>query len=63
MTRPQKACRGERNGRSKLTDGQVREIREIYAAGEVSQELLAKQFGVCQSSICRIVRREWWSHI
>jgi hypothetical protein len=53
---------GERNGRSKLTVDQVREIRARHADGE-SQGSLAKQFGISHRSIQFIVRQIHWKHV
>lgn len=47
---------GERNGRCKLTDRQVAEIRDAYAVGDISQASLAARFGVVQVTISKIVR-------
>ena len=47
---------------AKLTDGQVREIRERYSRGEV-QISLARHYGVDQTTISLIVRREGWPHV
>lgn len=46
---------GQNNGRAKLTDMQVEEIRRTYATGESSQRDLAKKFDVTQSLISLIV--------
>lgn len=46
---------GEHHGLSKLTHIEVLEIRALYTAGNNQYEL-AKQFGVNQSQISRIVR-------
>lgn len=55
--------KGMRNGRVKLTDEQVREIRRLYAMGNTTILLLASQFGVSKSQIYNIIsgaqRREW----
>jgi hypothetical protein len=48
---------------AKLTDDRVREIRLRYATGKVSQSQLAREFGVAQISISRIVRQESWRHV
>lgn len=47
----------------KLTENQVREIREKYCTGSRSQVNLASEYGVRQSTISSIVIRESWSHI
>jgi hypothetical protein len=50
---------GERNGRSKLTASQVREIRRLSADG-VSRAALGRRFGVVPSAISMIVHRQHW---
>lgn len=54
---------GERNGHSKLNEAQVREIRERFAAGGVSQAQLARDYGVPQTQVSRIIRRTAWRHV
>lgn len=51
---------GEANGRAVLTSEQVRVIRATYAAGGISQQALANQFGVHQTAISKIVRHISW---
>lgn len=46
---------GERHGRSKVTDAQAEEIRSIYAAGGRSQTSIAKEYGLSQSQVSKIV--------
>ena len=55
--------RGEDNGTAKLTGNQVKEIRLRYASGMFSQPDLARQYGVDQASIWRIIHRRTWKHI
>lgn len=52
--------RGSRQGQAKLTDAQVREIRERRARGETGKSL-AGEFGVSEQSVCDIVKRRTWS--
>jgi hypothetical protein len=52
--------RGERNGQAKLTESQVREIRQMYADGKMSQRAIARLYGVGQDAISKIVRRKGW---
>jgi hypothetical protein len=54
---------GETNGQSKLTDEQVKEIRELYKTGTVSYAQLSHLFGVSVSVIGSIIRRERWIHV
>lgn len=48
--------------RTKLTDAQVQEIREVYAGGfgGVSYRELAAEFGVSRSTIAAIVTGKTW---
>jgi hypothetical protein len=55
--------RGELRPNAKLTAEKVREIRDSYAAGGVSQTSLAREHGVDQSVISEIVRRLRWTHV
>ena len=48
---------GETSPSAKLTDAQVTEIRERYAAGAVLQRELAAEFGVCCPTISMIINR------
>jgi predicted XRE-type DNA-binding protein len=48
---------------TKLAAKSVLEIRKRYAAGSVSQDRLAQIFGVSQSHIGRIVRKEEWRQL
>lgn len=48
--------RGQQNGNAKLSDEQVAELRARYVAGGVSQTQLAKEYGVIQPHISRLVR-------
>lgn len=60
---PDRLRRGEHHTQVKLTEQQVRWIRERYAAGGIYQYELAKQYGVSQTLISAIVRRKIWQHI
>lgn len=53
---------GELNGRAKLTEDQVNEIRRRYVKGSKDSNTvtLAKEFGVCQSHVSEIVRGLTW---
>lgn len=47
--------RGTASPNSRLTDDQVAEIRRRYAAGGVSQQKLADEYGVNQTTVSRVV--------
>jgi hypothetical protein len=57
--RKQRHCFGERNGKSKLTGEQVREIRIRYTAGE-SQKTLASEHEISQSHVSSICSGKFW---
>ena len=54
--------RGERSGRTHLTEKDVVEIRRLFAKGDLQKDL-AIQFGVADRTICAIVRRTSWKHL
>jgi hypothetical protein len=60
---PEKVRRGVDVKGSKLTEAQVREIRALYAAGTVSQDALARQYGMSQHAICCVIHRDTWKHV
>lgn len=55
--------RGDANPSSRLNETAVREIRELYAGGGVSQQQLAEKFGVQVMTINLAVRRKTWAHV
>ena len=55
--------KGIKNGRAKLSENQVLEIRKLYKAGEYTKTALGKMFGVSDVHIGSIIRRELWNHI
>lgn len=59
---PDKVLRGESNGSSKLSESDVREIRQLCASG-ISQAKVGKQFGICQQGVWGIVHRKKWAHV
>ena len=58
------AIRAEkRSGWRQLTEEQVREIRELYATGEITQQELGFEFDVEQSTVSKVVRRATWRKV
>lgn len=53
---------GEQNGRAKLTEEDVREIRALAASG-IPHRHLAEQFGVTKPCINDVVYRKNWKHV
>lgn len=54
---------GERNGRAKLNEESVREIRRLYAAGGTSIPKLAAKFGVGKSAVGYVVQGVTWPDV
>jgi hypothetical protein len=57
------SSQGETNPSAKLTEQQVREIRERHAVSGGSFAALARDYGVTGRQIGQIVRRKQWKHI
>lgn len=55
--------RGSKHGMSKLTEDQAVEIRRRYAAGGVTQQQLADEYGLRQSTISMICSKRNWKHL
>ena len=53
---------GELNGLSKLWEKDVKLLRHLASTGR-SQRELAKIFGISQSTVSKIVRRQVWIHV
>ena len=54
--------RGSQNGRAKLTNDQVVEIRKLFKSG-VSIYRIAKDYNAGWSTISHIVKGETWTHM
>jgi plasmid maintenance system antidote protein VapI len=48
---------------AKLTDHQVMAIREEYAKGNITQQMLAEKFGINRRTVSKIINRQRWAHI
>lgn len=57
-----RGARGTEGGNTSLTEATVREIRRRAAEGE-RQASIAREMGVAQTQVSRIVRRERWAHL
>lgn len=53
---------GTRNSQAKITDDDVREIRQLVDYG-VRRKEVAARFGICGSSVDNIVNRTTWGHV
>lgn len=54
---------GARNGRARLNEDQVREIRRRWAVGGIRQKALAHEYGVALVTIEEVIRRKKWRHV
>ena len=60
--RHSKTNRGQRNGRSKLTLDQVKEIRQLLKQDNLLQRQIAKMFGVTRMTISDIKGKRSWAN-
>ena len=58
-----KGKKGENNGSSKLTNGEVLEIRRLYQEGSVTLKQLGEIYGISISSIYNVVSFQTWKHL
>ena len=54
-------ARGSKNGRAKISENDVDSIKYLYSEGATQQEL-AQKFGICQTSISRVICGTTWKH-
>lgn len=54
---------GENNGRAKLKNNDISEIRQLYKNHKLTQTKLGKKFGVSQAQIGLIVNNKSWKHL
>lgn len=53
-------CRGETHGQSKLTESNVRDIRQLLASKRYKQREIAAMFGISQCTVADIgLKRRW----
>lgn len=57
-----KDAKGERNGRAKLTEEQIREIR-FFASKQVTMKEIAASYKLNPLHVGDIVRRKRWAHV
>lgn len=55
--------KGEKNGRAKLTEADVREIRRAWKTEPITQRQLAVRFKVSLPTVHRTIRGTQWGHI
>lgn len=60
---PKNPTKGEAHHKSKLNAEKVREIRRLYSEGLLSEDAIAVQYGVHQTTINCILRWKTWRHV
>ena len=55
-------AKGERAGRTKITEEQVIAIRKLWKTGRYLQKEIAEMYGVTGMNISHIVREKTWNH-
>jgi hypothetical protein len=63
MRREPQYVRGASAHNAKLTDDQVRVIRQRWRSGEVLQVVLAREYGISTTVICHIIHGHLWKHV
>jgi hypothetical protein len=58
-----RAAKGEKQHSSKLTEKQVKEIREKYSQGGTTQQKLGDEYKIGESTVSSIINRKIWTHI
>lgn len=53
----------KREGRTKLTEADVRHIRQLYFQAELSLRVIAEKFDVTKTQIHNIVRGKQWRDV
>ena len=55
--------RGSDHGNSKLTESQVKEIKDLLSTSNLSQREIAKMYSVTQTRISKIKLNKEWRHV
>jgi hypothetical protein len=55
-------ARGERHGRAKVTEQDVRDMRRLHREGVTLAEL-SRRFGIGETAVAAIVHRKHWVHV
>jgi hypothetical protein len=63
MVKKGRQQRGERQGRAKLTESDVRQIRQLWAEQQLTHAEIARRFGIGAPQVSRIGTRKRWKHV
>lgn len=62
MVAKSRQVKGKKNGRSKLTIKEVKEIRRLYRVKKISYSELRRRLGIHYINVRWIVRSEYWKY-
>ena len=54
---------GTKNGRAKLTESQVRQIRQAWESGTATVREMRVQFSISETLVRKIISRQLWAHV
>jgi len=60
---PERRPRGATHPKARLTEAQVVDLRQRYAAGTTTQRALAREYGVSRATIVAALERRSWHHV
>lgn len=63
VTHPELLRRGSAHPQAKLTEAQVKLMRDLYASGTWKHDHLSEKFGVSGALVCLILNRKRWAHV
>lgn len=62
MVRKNRQAKGSKNGRSKFTEGDIRQFRRFFALG-ISMGTMADTFGIPYKYLHKVVKSNSWNHV
>lgn len=63
MSRKGRAARGSKSGMAKLTESDIKQIRQLVCVDDVSRRVVASFFKVDRGHVDKIIRRQRWAHV
>ena len=63
LTKGRYTPKGTGNAAAKLTELEVIRIRELWSSGDWTQQAIANDFGLEQTTVSSIVLRKTWKHV
>lgn len=63
MWKKDRGAKGESAGTSRLTNQEVRQLRDLFSSGQQTQAELCRKFNVVGATVCNIIHRKTWKHI